>query len=93
MPNMLNQAIIKSANRSIAWDAPEIIAALKRLGWSLRQLSQANGLQPGTLGQALRRPYPRAERIIANTIGVPARELWPERYSKPSRNNGKRFPK
>lgn len=29
---------------------------------------------------ALHRPWPKAERIIAEFIGVSAREIWPSRY-------------
>ena len=42
---------------------------------------------------ALHRPYPVAEKIIAETLGVSAREIWPERYGndgKPNRKAGRR---
>jgi lambda repressor-like predicted transcriptional regulator len=64
------------------WDVPAIIAALHRAGWSLRRLSIQYGYRPGTLQQALHRPYPAAELIIAGTIGVSPADLWPARYRR-----------
>jgi len=32
--------------------------------------------------EALNRPYPKAERIIAAAIGIAPEVIWPERYAK-----------
>ncbi len=37
--------------------------------------------------QALRHPYPKMERIIADTLGLPPQELWPERYNDDGSTN------
>lgn len=62
------------------WHRADIVAALHKRGLSLSQLSVAAGLSASTLRNALRAPYPRAEQIIAEAIGVPAHEIWPSRY-------------
>ncbi|GAB2933391.1 helix-turn-helix domain-containing protein [Rheinheimera gaetbuli] len=76
------------------WHNAKIIAELKiRANKSLRQLSEEHNLSPNTLGQALQRPYPNAERIIAAAIGVDPQVIWPSRYNsegKSSRRKGKR---
>lgn len=62
------------------WHRADIVAALHKQGLSLSRLSVAAGLSASTLRNALRAPYPRAEQIIAEAIGVPAHEIWPSRY-------------
>ena len=58
----------------------DIIAAIRKRGKTLTQLSVEAGLHPRTLGNALERKYPKGEKIIADFIGVPVQEIWPERY-------------
>ena len=57
-----------------------IIAAIREKGNTLAQLSIDAGLHPRTLGNALERKYPKGEKIIADFIGIPPQEIWPERY-------------
>ena len=57
-----------------------IIAAIREKGSTLAQLSIDAGLHPRTLGNALERKYPKGEKIIADFIGIPPQEIWPERY-------------
>ncbi|MGX2951628.1 helix-turn-helix domain-containing protein [Ursidibacter arcticus] len=64
------------------WHRADIIAALHKKGWSLRQLSLQHGYSQGsTLKNALDRPWLKGERIIAEAIGVPAEEIWAERFA------------
>jgi len=81
MPRVLSQKSTKPAigSSKVVWDRPAIIAALSRKGWSLRRLSLANGYSAKS-GLVLREPWRRAEEIIAAAIGVPAEEIWPDRY-------------
>lgn len=60
----------------------DIVAALRKKGWSLRELSRQNGLSAGTLKAALDRPYRKAESIIAAAIDLAPEEIWPQRYAK-----------
>ncbi|MFZ6675414.1 helix-turn-helix domain-containing protein [Undibacterium sp. Xuan67W] len=64
------------------WHRADIVAALHKKGWSLRQLSVQNGFAERTLNGALERPYLKAEKIIAQAIGLNPESIWPERYAK-----------
>lgn len=57
-------------------------------GYSLRQLAKLNGYgNENSLTSALRRPYPLAEGIIAEALGVPASTIWPSRYGADGKPN------
>lgn len=73
------------------WHNADIIAALHKKGFSLRQLSIRSGLNPTTLRSALDRPYPKAEKIIAKALGLSVSDIWPEREQK--RNFIPKYPK
>lgn len=60
----------------------DVLAALKKRGWTLRRLALAHGYNGTSLHAALNRDYPKAEQIIANALGVRAKEIWPARYAK-----------
>lgn len=63
------------------WHKADIKAALHRTDRSLRSVAIAAGYdKPDTLNQALRHPYPKAERLIAEAIGVSPKVIWPSRY-------------
>jgi len=62
------------------WHHADIIAALHKCNTSLAAVSRAAGLSSSTLSNALTRPWPKGERLIAEAIGVPASEIWPNRY-------------
>lgn len=63
------------------WHPADIVAALrKRAGLSLRQLSLREGLSPTALGQAIHRPLPAYEAMIAAAIGIQPEQIWPSRY-------------
>lgn len=63
------------------WHPADIRAALNKRGHTFKSLSLANGYRsPDACGQALHRPYPKVERLIANAIGVAPEIIWPSRY-------------
>lgn len=78
--------IIYKRNR-VDWHQADIIAALRKAGWSLRRLSQEHQYHPRTLSRALWQPYFTAEQVIANAIGVSAVEIWPSRYPRCGRRH------
>lgn len=79
---MKHEIVQKNSAQQSDWHQADIIAAVKKAGWSLRALSLQHGYAPGTLRNALRTPYPNAERLIAETIGVTPETIWPSRYEK-----------
>lgn len=63
------------------WHRADIIAALHKCGWSVRQLAFSHGYKSGTvLKSALDRPWPKGEKIIADALGLSPEIIWPERY-------------
>ena len=63
------------------WHRIDIVAALHKAGVTMRELSVQAGLKPDSLKNALARPYPRGEKIIATALSLSPEEIWPERYS------------
>ncbi|ETS31933.1 DNA-binding protein [Photorhabdus temperata] len=64
------------------WHRADIRAALEKRGTNLRALSVRAGLAKDTLRNALTRPWPKGERIIAQAIGVDPSVIWPSRYNR-----------
>lgn len=58
------------------WHRADILAALRKNGWSLRSLAKAGNVSYNTLKSALDKPYPKMERLIANAVGVAPEEIW-----------------
>ncbi len=81
------------ANRpaSADWHPADVLAALKKRGYSLAGLSVANGYHPTAAGKALKQSWPAMERLVAAAIGVPPQAIWPSRYT--SEGNPQRNPK
>lgn len=62
------------------WHQADVIASLRKKGTSLAALSRASGLSSSTLANALTRPWPKGEYLIAEAIGVHPAVIWPSRY-------------
>lgn len=62
------------------WHEADVIAAIKKRGTTLAAVSRQAGLSSSTLRNALYRPYPKGERLIADAIGVKPSDIWPSRY-------------
>ncbi len=67
----------------------DIVASVRKMGTNLSRLALENGLGSSTLRVALLKPHPRANRLIARTIGKTVHELWPLWFD----TSGKRIPK
>ncbi|AUQ42666.1 helix-turn-helix domain-containing protein [Yersinia ruckeri] len=67
-------------NRRMDWHPADIIAALRKRNTTLAAVSRAAGLSSSTLANALTRPWPKGEWLIAKALGIPASEIWPNRY-------------
>ncbi len=62
------------------WHKEDIKAALAKKGWSMRQLALKHGYSSGsTLTQVFYRSFPKAEKIIADELGLTPEEIWPSR--------------
>lgn len=57
------------------WHRIDIVAALHKKKISLRHKCET------ALNNALVRKWPKAERIIAEAIGVEPQAIWPSRYN------------
>ena len=64
------------------WHPADIVAALHKRHTSLQKLARTHSPPycNTALTLALRRPWPKAERIIAEAIGTAPQVIWPSRY-------------
>ncbi|WP_034917276.1 helix-turn-helix transcriptional regulator [Erwinia sp. 9145] len=65
------------------WHNADIIAALHKRGTTLARVSREAGLSSSTLANALFRPWPKGEWLIAEALRVHPAEIWPSRYYDP----------
>lgn len=76
------------------WHKAEIKAALEmRRGLSLAKLARLHGYARSSAVTALKMPWPKMERLIADAIGVEPQVIWPSRYradGTPKSNRGER---
>ena len=71
------------------WHRADILAELRKNGWSLRSLAEEGNVSYNTLKSALDRPYPKMERLIANAIGVAPEVIWAGRNAERIERNRK----
>ncbi|EIC84648.1 helix-turn-helix transcriptional regulator [Serratia sp. M24T3] len=69
--------------RRTDWHHADIIASLHKQRTTLAALSRSAGLSSSTLANALSRPWPKGEWIIANALKLHPAEIWPSRYYHP----------
>jgi Ner family transcriptional regulator len=62
------------------WHPADVLAALKKRGYSLAGLSVAHGYHPTAAGKALKQAWPAVERILADALGQRPQAIWPSRY-------------
>ncbi len=62
------------------WHQADIIAAMKKKGFTLASLSRKSGLNSSTLANALTRTWPKGEIIIARSLQLRPCDIWPSRY-------------
>ncbi|MCP1726254.1 Ner family transcriptional regulator [Natronospira proteinivora] len=60
---------------------------LRRRGSSLAQVAREHGVSRDAPILALRKPYPRMERAIAEALDLAPEAIWPERYDANGRPN------
>lgn len=69
------------------WSRKRIVYELHERNLTLNSLSLRAGLAASTLKNALRIPYPKGERIIAEAIGVAPEVIWGSRYAEREKRN------
>ncbi|MTI74685.1 MAG: transcriptional regulator [Stenotrophomonas sp.] len=76
------------------WHRADVKAALDKAGWSLRQLGLHYGYTAdgSPLGEVFRKPWPKAEAIVAAAIGVKPQTIWPSRYDANGQPNRRQKP-
>ncbi|MBS0847049.1 helix-turn-helix transcriptional regulator [Citrobacter sp. JGM124] len=72
------------------WHQADIIAALRKRKTSLAAVSRAAGLSSSTLANALTRPWPKGEKLIAEALDISPSIIWPNRYFDAEGNRIKR---
>lgn len=60
------------------WDEWAIKAELRRRGYRFKVMAAESGFSASSLRAALTKPSTNVNRFIANTLGVPLHELWPD---------------
>ncbi len=63
------------------WHPADILASVRKAGWTLAALAEHYGLERSTLTHAMSRSYPLAEKRIADAIGVAPQVIWPSRWN------------
>ncbi|HGS4167124.1 TPA: helix-turn-helix domain-containing protein [Yersinia enterocolitica] len=66
--------------RKSDWHPANIIAALRKKDTTLAAVSRKAGLSSSTLANALTRPWPKGEWLIAECLEIHPSEIWPTRY-------------
>ena len=63
------------------WHKADIKCALEKRGYTFSRLSRLNGYAATSLQMVVHVPWPKAETLVANVIGVTPQEIWPSRYN------------
>lgn len=94
MTNTSSHKTTPPASQSKDWHWKDVLAALHKKGYSLRQIGMAEGYPDGNaLGETARRPFPKAEAILARYLGKSPQAIWPSRYTKDGVPNRRRGPR
>jgi len=62
------------------WHRADVIAAIRKAGSNLAELSRSHGYVGGTLRNALYMPCPGYEQLIAEFLNTKPQAIWPSRY-------------
>ncbi len=62
------------------YEACDILYALKKVNTNCAALDRAYNLARGSCYEATRKGHIEAEQVIANTLGVHPKDIWPSRY-------------
>jgi Ner family transcriptional regulator len=71
-------------SKATTWTSKRILCEIHERGMTLEKLAIRHTRNPNSFRHIWKRPNSTNERIVADFIGVPAEELWPDRYPKES---------
>jgi Ner family transcriptional regulator len=63
------------------WPRLDVTYALKRKGWTMQGLADAHGYSRSAVSNAINRPWPAVEELIAGVLDLQPQEIWPSRYN------------
>lgn len=66
----------------------DIKAEVRKRGVTLVDIALSAGLSAVATSSALRKPYPAAQKAIADFLGQPVHAIWPEWYDKEGQRIG-----
>ncbi|MGQ0287150.1 helix-turn-helix domain-containing protein [Pasteurellaceae bacterium 22721_9_1] len=77
-------SVLRTSKKTVEqdWHRADILAELKKCGWSLRALAKEGNVSYNTLKSVLDKPYPKMERLIANAIGISPEIIWAGRFAE-----------
>lgn len=64
------------------WHPAEVVAAVHKAGKTMRDLALDAGFHPTRMSHALKWPVPTANQTIAEFLGLPTHEIWPEWFDE-----------
>jgi Ner family transcriptional regulator len=62
------------------WDKNKLLIALRQRDLTWAQLSRENGYPSAVLRTVTTKRWPKAERIVAEALGLTPQQIWPSRY-------------
>ena len=66
--------------KAYPWHPADILCALMKKGLSYAEVARRHGLEAGTVKGAARNPGYSGEQAISAELGIPAHQIWPDRY-------------
>jgi lambda repressor-like predicted transcriptional regulator len=74
-------------------DVEDLKAEIRRRGLTMKGIAQRAKLSESAVRVAMKRPLPRPEEAVAEALGLPLHEAWPERYRPDGTRRPIRSPK
>lgn len=79
-------SVLESTKKNaVNWHKADILAELKKKGWTLRSLAAEGNVSYSTLKTVFDKSYPKMERLVANAIGIAPEIIWAERFAERNR--------
>ena len=79
-------SVLESTKKTaVNWYKADILAELKKKGWTLRSLAAEGNVSYSTLKTVFDKSYPKMERLVANAIGIAPEVIWAERFAERNR--------